>query len=206
MEELEAVLFQGRHSGSVLIFDLARILCLMPFLTQPSVWTVSVWSIYLISTFIYQAYRFSSLKVSLWRKPRVNASLAGDASILRGDYSPWGCYDVTGLSIFGDDMGHWWWWCVSTWGFPSAWGRRKSEEREREKKAYLKASEVLGLVCFVDMLVFLIWNHKLVHTAITQTQGLRLISNDLIYLLLGSLYSPQCYDVRATSSYTLTAG
>lgn len=57
---------------------------------------------------------------------------AAAASILRGDYGPGGCDDIMGESIFGGDMGHWWWWwCVSTWGFPSAWGRTRSQDKKK---------------------------------------------------------------------------
>ena len=72
---------------------------------------------------------------------------AAAASILRGDYGPGGCDDIMGESIFGGDMGHWWWWwwwwwwCVSTWGFPSEWGRTRSKD-----KKYIYISEgITGL-------------------------------------------------------------
>lgn len=89
---------------------------------------------------------------------------AAAASILRGDYGPGGCDDIMGESIFGGDMGHWWWWwCVSTWGFPSAWGRTRSQD----KKKYRKASEVLTPsrrpVCGRSQ--------SFVQTAITRTQA-----------------------------------
>lgn len=125
----------------------------------------------------------SSVKVSCWQKLRVNATV----SILRGDYSPQGCDDITRVSIFGGDMGHWWWWwwwCVSTWGLPPTWRGTDSNKKD------IWRHQVLDLGCFVDAVVSIIWNCRLVCSAITQTQGQGFISNDLIYLSPRIIYLP----------------
>lgn len=111
---------------------------------------------------IYQASALDSQ--SFLSEETEGECYAAAASILRGDYGPGGCDDIMGESIFGGDMGHWWWWwCVSTWGFPSAWGRTRSQD----KKKYLKASEVLTPsrwpVCGRSQ--------SFVQTAITRTQA-----------------------------------
>lgn len=140
----------------------------------------------------------SSVKVSCWQKLRVNATV----SILRGDYSPQGCDDITRVSIFGGDMGHWWWWwwwCVSTWGLPPTWRGTDSNKKD------IWRHQVLDLGYFVDAVVSIIWNCRLVRAAITQTQGQGFISNDLIYLSPRIIYLPWWFHARATSSYTLTA-
>lgn len=106
-------------------------------------------------------------------------------SILRGDSSPRGADDIMGASIFGGDMGHWWWWwwwCVSTWGFPSARGRRRTR---RENISEGRKEWLWGLGRSVNVSASIIWSLRLVHdAAITRAQGPRLISNDLICLLL----------------------
>lgn len=109
---------------------------------------------------------------------------AGAASLLRGDYGPRGCDDITGESIFGRDMGHrWWWWWVSTWGFPSAWERTRTEDKNISEGIRGWALR-LRPSCWCA-----VFSHLELQTAITQTQRLGLIWNDLIYLLLHIIIS-----------------